>query len=54
MADLSAVHEFLPCPTPDARLENALAHQPLMLIDHANCENGASLQQWNLWGCHVA
>ncbi|MXW51206.1 MAG: tRNA-(ms[2]io[6]A)-hydroxylase [Gammaproteobacteria bacterium] len=33
---------FLACPTPDAWLENALAHLPTLLIDHANCEKKAA------------
>jgi len=42
---VSAVDEinaFLPCPTPDRWIENALENQALMLIDHANCEKKAA------------
>lgn len=42
---ISAVDEinaFLPCPTPDRWIENALENQTLMLIDHANCEKKAA------------
>ena len=35
---LDEIHAFLPCPTPDRWVENALQNQQLMLIDHANCE----------------
>ena len=34
--------EFLPCPTPKAWIEQALEHQELLLIDHANCEKKAA------------
>ena len=33
---------FLACPTPDAWLDDALAHLPTLLIDHANCEKKAA------------
>jgi tRNA 2-(methylsulfanyl)-N6-isopentenyladenosine37 hydroxylase len=39
---LTAIHEFLPCSTPQRWIENALAHQDLMLIDHAHCEKKAA------------
>lgn len=39
---LSAIHEFLPCRTPEHWIDNALANQDLMLIDHAHCEKKAA------------
>ena len=36
------INQFLPCATPDRWIENALEHQSLMLIDHANCEKKAA------------
>jgi tRNA 2-(methylsulfanyl)-N6-isopentenyladenosine37 hydroxylase len=39
---LTAIHEFLPCSTPQRWIENALANQDLMLIDHAHCEKKAA------------
>jgi tRNA 2-(methylsulfanyl)-N6-isopentenyladenosine37 hydroxylase len=39
---LHAIHDFLPCPTPERWIENALANQDLMLIDHAHCEKKAA------------
>jgi len=40
--DLTPVHAFLPCRTPQAWIEAALADQRTMLIDHANCEKKAA------------
>ena len=42
------VSEFLLCPTPDAWLNAALAHQDILLIDHANCEKKAAATALNL------
>ena len=39
---LDEILAFLPCATPDAWLAAALDHQPLLLIDHANCEKKAA------------
>lgn len=39
---LQDIHNFLPCPTPERWIENALANQALMLIDHAHCEKKAA------------
>ncbi|MDX5387104.1 MAG: tRNA-(ms[2]io[6]A)-hydroxylase [Alteromonadaceae bacterium] len=39
---LQEIHDFLPCRTPDQWIENALANQDLMLIDHAHCEKKAA------------
>ena len=45
---LAEIQAFLPCATPDRWLENALDHQSLMLIDHANCEKKAASTALNL------
>lgn len=39
---LQEIHDFLPCRTPSCWIENALANQDLMLIDHAHCEKKAA------------
>lgn len=39
---LKEIHEFLPCRTPEQWIENALANQDVMLIDHAHCEKKAA------------
>jgi len=39
---LDEIHDFLPCRTPQRWIENALANQDLMLIDHAHCEKKAA------------
>src|SRR5680860_1814072 len=39
---LQEVHDFLPCATPQQWIDNALANQDLMLIDHAHCEKKAA------------
>lgn len=39
---LNAIHDFLPCRTPQRWIDNALANQGLMLIDHAHCEKKAA------------
>lgn len=39
---LNTIHDFLPCRTPQRWIENALANQDLMLIDHAHCEKKAA------------
>ena len=39
---------FLPCRTPDAWIELALANIPTLLIDHANCEKKAASTALNL------
>lgn len=40
--DLDAIREFLGCETPAAWIDSALDNQPLLLIDHANCEKKAA------------
>ncbi|HEV8077197.1 MAG TPA: tRNA-(ms[2]io[6]A)-hydroxylase [Marinobacter sp.] len=37
-----SINEFLPCRTPQAWIDNALANQDLLLIDHAHCEKKAA------------
>jgi tRNA-(ms[2]io[6]A)-hydroxylase len=48
MSDLSAIHDFLLCSTPDAWLDAACNNQELLLIDHANCEKKAAGTALNL------
>ncbi len=40
--DLQEIYDFLPCPTPHTWIENALAHQDILLVDHAHCEKKAA------------
>ncbi len=42
------INQFLLCPTPQSWLDQALKHQDLMLIDHANCEKKAAASAMNL------
>ncbi|MGB1906466.1 MAG: tRNA-(ms[2]io[6]A)-hydroxylase [Spongiibacter sp.] len=46
--DISEILAFLPCETPDAWVEAALAHPEELLIDHANCEKKAAGTALNL------
>jgi tRNA 2-(methylsulfanyl)-N6-isopentenyladenosine37 hydroxylase len=46
--NINAILTFLPCPTPQAWIDAALAHQDLLLIDHANCEKKAASTALNL------
>lgn len=39
---LQEIHQFLPCRTPQTWIDNALANQELLLIDHAHCEKKAA------------
>ncbi|ARU56298.1 tRNA-(msio[6]A)-hydroxylase [Oleiphilus messinensis] len=48
MVDLTEIKAFLACETPAKWVENALANQPLMLIDHAHCEKKAASTALNL------
>lgn len=48
LLDLSAVHAFLPCPTPAAWVDWALANPDILLIDHAHCEKKAAATAINL------
>lgn len=45
---IQPVLDFLPCRTPDAWIEAALANIPTLLIDHANCEKKAASTALNL------
>lgn len=44
----SSVEQFLACATPNAWLDAALAHQDLLLVDHANCEKKAAATAMHL------
>ncbi len=46
--DLAPIREFLPCATPPAWVDWALANQDLLLVDHANCEKKAASTALNL------
>ncbi|MDF1780499.1 MAG: tRNA-(ms[2]io[6]A)-hydroxylase [Alcanivoracaceae bacterium] len=48
MHDISAIQQFLPCPTPKAWIEWALEHPEILLIDHAHCEKKAASTAINL------
>jgi tRNA-(ms[2]io[6]A)-hydroxylase len=48
MTDLSAIHNFLLCPTPDAWVQCALNNETILLTDHANCEKKAAATAMNL------
>ena len=48
MTDIQHIEAFLPCPTPDLWLQNALNNQTIMLVDHANCEKKAASTALNL------
>lgn len=50
---LTEITHFLSCPTPDAWLQEALVHQDLLLIDHANCEKKAAATAMNLMYRHT-
>ena len=50
---LTEITDFLPCATPDAWLQEALVHQDLLLIDHANCEKKAAATAMNLMYRHT-
>jgi len=45
---LTEIHSFLRCETPRAWVDDALANQDLLLIDHANCEKKAASTALNL------
>lgn len=46
--DLAAVRAFLPCATPEAWVQRALASVDTLLVDHANCEKKAASTALNL------
>lgn len=48
MNALTRIQQFLHCETPDAWVKNALDHQALLLLDHANCEKKAASTAINL------
>ena len=48
MQDLTEIHSFLGCVTPDIWIENALENQDVMLIDHAHCEKKAAMTAVNM------
>lgn len=48
MTDISHINRFLLCETPDQWIQTALKNQPLLLLDHANCEKKAASTAINL------
>ena len=40
--DMTPIREFLPCATPRAWVDWALANPDILLVDHANCEKKAA------------
>ncbi len=50
--DLSEIHGFLGCATPPRWIENALAQQDVLLLDHKNCEWKAAATAFNLIARH--
>ncbi len=48
MTDIAHIKRFLLCETPDQWIQNALDNQPLLLLDHANCEKKAASTAINL------
>jgi len=40
--DLQEIYDFLPCRTPRQWIDNALANQDILLVDHAHCEKKAA------------
>ena len=48
MQDLTEIKEFLGSETPDLWVQNAVANQADMLIDHAHCEKKAATTALNL------
>jgi tRNA-(ms[2]io[6]A)-hydroxylase len=51
---LQAIESFLLCRTPDAWINQALQHQEILLIDHANCEKKAASTALNLMYRYVS
>lgn len=47
-AMLAEIEQFLPCPTPQQWIADALANPEILLIDHANCEKKAASTAMNL------
>jgi tRNA-(ms[2]io[6]A)-hydroxylase len=52
--DLGPLQAFLPCATPPAWIEWALANPSLLLVDHANCEKKAASTALNLMYRYVS
>ena len=50
---LTEITDFLTLPTPDAWFQEALVHQDILLIDHANCEKKAAATAMNLMYRHT-
>jgi len=48
MTDIAEIEAFLACPTPPAWINWAMENEPLLLIDHANCEKKAAASAMNL------
>ncbi len=48
MTDISHIHRFLHCETPQAWIDGALENIELLLVDHANCEKKAASTALNL------
>lgn len=48
MSDLTELLDFLPCRTPDAWVQAALAQQDILLLDHRNCELKAAAAAMSL------
>ncbi len=42
MKELASIQNFLACETPDSWVQWAIENQPLLLLDHANCEKKAA------------
>lgn len=42
MKELESIQNFLACETPDSWVQWAVENQPLLLLDHANCEKKAA------------
>ncbi|MEA5444551.1 tRNA isopentenyl-2-thiomethyl-A-37 hydroxylase MiaE [Gammaproteobacteria bacterium AB-CW1] len=47
------IREFLPCPTPDAWVAEALKQEETLLIDHAHCERKAAATAMKLMHDHA-
>lgn len=47
-ADIANIEAFLPCATPRAWIDWALANPGILLVDHANCEKKAASTALNL------
>lgn len=52
--NLPEIHDFLPCRTPQAWVEAALADQETLLIDHKNNDQKSTLSLRDGKGRHAA